>query len=339
MNTLSNKDLLNFITKANTFAIITHKNPDGDALSSCLAIFWYLKSIGKDVEKIDIIIPEYNNDFNFLPGFKFIKKENTFTHYDLLLVVDVSTTIRVNPKKILNIASDIIIIDHHDSINDLFSDKTIINTSLPSCTNIIYNLFKDFNEYNFLYCIATGIISDTSNLTLNTNKDTINLVNKLKKDCININSIIDNLFKPNERISKLFNTLKERIKIINYKNHKILYSYLLQNDLNDNEKSLVNLNHKLLIFYLKQTFPNIKTFILILENNKYELKYSMRTFDDTIDLTKVTSFLLRNNYIIKGGGHTYSASCTFKSNNINNNIENVNHNLNYILDNLKEQLN
>lgn len=32
------------IQNSNSFAILTHERPDGDAISSALAMYWYIKS-------------------------------------------------------------------------------------------------------------------------------------------------------------------------------------------------------------------------------------------------------------------------------------------------------
>ena len=44
------------IKSAESIVILTHENPDGDAIGSSLAMYNGLKQIGK---KVDIIIPEY----------------------------------------------------------------------------------------------------------------------------------------------------------------------------------------------------------------------------------------------------------------------------------------
>lgn len=58
-------NILNEINKANTIVILTHENPDGDAVGSSLALYHALKAYGKNVE---VIIPEYSRTFEFLPG-------------------------------------------------------------------------------------------------------------------------------------------------------------------------------------------------------------------------------------------------------------------------------
>lgn len=63
MDTISTENLSEIIADATTYAILTHKRSDGDAISSSLSMFWYLIDIGKEPDNIDVIIPEFIKDF------------------------------------------------------------------------------------------------------------------------------------------------------------------------------------------------------------------------------------------------------------------------------------
>lgn len=51
-------NILEEINNANKIVILTHENPDGDAIGSSLGLYNALKSMGKNP---DIIIPEYSS--------------------------------------------------------------------------------------------------------------------------------------------------------------------------------------------------------------------------------------------------------------------------------------
>ena len=51
------------IEKAEDIVVLTHESPDGDAVGSALAMYLALKKLNK---KVDVIIPDYPNIFNFL---------------------------------------------------------------------------------------------------------------------------------------------------------------------------------------------------------------------------------------------------------------------------------
>ena len=66
------------INKAESIAILTHESPDGDAIGSSLALKLALEDIGK---KPDVIVPEYAEVFQFLPGTKDIIKSYNRTKW------------------------------------------------------------------------------------------------------------------------------------------------------------------------------------------------------------------------------------------------------------------
>ena len=75
--------ILEEINKAESIVILTHENPDGDAIGSSLALYNALKDFGK--ENVDVIIPEYSRCFDFLPGASEIKAESDVAGYDLAI--------------------------------------------------------------------------------------------------------------------------------------------------------------------------------------------------------------------------------------------------------------
>ena len=62
MSTLDN--ILEEIKKAESIVILTHENPDGDAIGTALALYHSLQQMEKNP---DVIIPEYPRIFAFLP--------------------------------------------------------------------------------------------------------------------------------------------------------------------------------------------------------------------------------------------------------------------------------
>ena len=60
------------IKSAESIVILTHENPDGDAIGSSLALYIALKQLGKSA---DLVIPEYSKNFDFLPSSDEILKE------------------------------------------------------------------------------------------------------------------------------------------------------------------------------------------------------------------------------------------------------------------------
>ena len=78
-------NILEEIKKADKIAILTHENPDGDAIGSSLSLKLALKQLGKEA---DLIVPEFPKSFEFLPGASEIIKESNVEQYDLAFALD-----------------------------------------------------------------------------------------------------------------------------------------------------------------------------------------------------------------------------------------------------------
>jgi len=143
--------------------ITAHKNPDGDALGSMIAL-------GLSLKALNIKITMYNESpipakYGFLPCIDSIKqhfceKEN----YDTAVILDCSDLNRIGKaaQKIDKISSTINI-DHH-LLNTEFGDFKIINSKVSATAEIIYHVIKNmgvcFNK-DIATSIYTGILTDT----------------------------------------------------------------------------------------------------------------------------------------------------------------------------------
>ena len=77
MSTLD--EILKEIDKAKNIVILTHENPDGDAMGSSLALYQELKTMDKDVE---LIVPKYSRVYEILPIIEEIRNEGSKSNYD-----------------------------------------------------------------------------------------------------------------------------------------------------------------------------------------------------------------------------------------------------------------
>ncbi len=307
MDTISNENLSNLVTHAETYAILTHKRPDGDAIASSLALFWYLIDIGKKTSNIDVIIPEFMEDFSFIQGIEHLKKHPTKDNYDLIIVVDCASSTLLEGLDILQRSKTVVCFDHHEetSINSTYER---IDTSSPSCTCLIYETFHCKKE-NFLNCIAIGLISDTGNFTLNTAQRGTDILMELACAGVDIDNIIAKLSSQSDRTMDLVHLVKSRGYIVPTYEEEIFCTYLSQDDLLPSEKNLNTVNHKAIIAKL-QKLVKYSSLILLIENDCGELKGSLRTSNSELDLNEVCCRLVAKGKCTKGGGHSYSSGCT-----------------------------
>jgi len=167
------------ITKAQTIVIISHYNPDGDAVGSSLALFHFLRHQGHDVR---VIMPNPFPDFlHWLPGSNHIliayKHLNTAKRMlekaDMIFIVDMNAAHRSGrdlEQAILSSQAFKVLIDHHPN-PDIECHYQYATTKTSSTCELVYNFMvkrlkqKSSITFEAACCIYTGIITDTGSLT------------------------------------------------------------------------------------------------------------------------------------------------------------------------------
>jgi len=154
-------DILEEIKKAQTIVVLAHESPDGDAVSSSLSVMHAISQLGKEV---DVVIPEYSRDFNFLPGSEKILQKGKYENYDLAISVDCTDLKRLEgAEEYFDTAKTTIQIDHH-SVNAMFADYNYVNPAAPSCCEVLISMFEYYGveiTKDLATCILTGMITDT----------------------------------------------------------------------------------------------------------------------------------------------------------------------------------
>ena len=150
---------------ADSFVVMSHPNPDGDAVGSTLGIYYLLRALGKD--KVACV----NDDtvpgaFQWLPGAKQIaaSASGASRAFDVAVVVDVSDRDRLG-KASSWIAPEttIIVIDHHIQTAP-FGDFVYCDTSAAATSEIIAELFDEAGAAiprEAAECLYVALITDT----------------------------------------------------------------------------------------------------------------------------------------------------------------------------------
>ena len=153
--------IINEINNAKTLVILTHMNPDGDAIGSSLALYCSLLKLKKDV---DVIVPEHSSIYNFLPRINDLKKEPTKEQYDIAIALDCGDIKRLNGfSESFENAKCKISIDHHE-INTMFADYNFVNPASPACAQILITVIEALGveiDNEIGTCLLTGILTDT----------------------------------------------------------------------------------------------------------------------------------------------------------------------------------
>jgi phosphoesterase RecJ-like protein len=161
------------IEEANHLLLVSHRDPDGDAVGSLLAL-------GLALGKLDKKATLYNASpipavYRFLPSVerivRHIKKAST---YDVALILDCGQLSRIGDAgETIGKIPVIINIDHHIS-NTGFGDIQLIDPLACSTAEIVYRLIKAMDvpiDKAIATSIYTGILTDTGSFRFsNTNQ-------------------------------------------------------------------------------------------------------------------------------------------------------------------------
>ena len=153
--------------------IITHYNPDGDAIGSMLALYNYLVRKGKNPFMVSP--NDYPEFLHWMPENDKVTvyKRNTGTvlnalaSADLIFAVDFNDPERTEglEKYLKEAKGKKVMIDHHPEPSD-FADLVISNTQYSSTAEMIFHVIdslgdKKLMDKAFAECIYCGIMTDT----------------------------------------------------------------------------------------------------------------------------------------------------------------------------------
>ena len=163
----------NLLSKPQNIVIVPHKNPDGDAIGSTLALWHYLKNKG---QKVHIVVPnDYPKFLKWMPGHEQIlnfEKENSqakalIEEATVIFTLDFNHLGRIGQMEpFLNDSqATFIMIDHHQAPSD-YAHYMYSDVSMSSTCEMIYNfieLLGDDEKINpeMAICLYTGIMTDT----------------------------------------------------------------------------------------------------------------------------------------------------------------------------------
>lgn len=154
------------IKSAKSIAIIGHKNPDGDALGSALAL-GHLIEVNFGVSPVctyDGNIPETLSDVPLRPRMRYFGHLNVTAPFDVVILVDYGTARHLEfAASVIQNAGFVIEVDHHK--NDAPVAALCIDDDTADATAvIIYEMMRAAGwkyDLDVLNLLALGIVTDT----------------------------------------------------------------------------------------------------------------------------------------------------------------------------------
>ncbi len=171
------KQSFELMQKSTNIVLLSHIDPDADALGSALGLYSILKNMKKNVNVVNYS-KELAKNLDFLPNFEKVKNELP-NKIDLIIICDTGNIDRVGfelPEV------DILNIDHHKS-NTNYGTINLIEPNAPSTSAVIYNLLMQNNvniDKDSAICLYTALVEDTGFFKYeSTNEETFEIAKNL----------------------------------------------------------------------------------------------------------------------------------------------------------------
>ncbi len=296
------KKVIETIKNHKRFLLISHENPDGDAVGSVLGLYFGLKKLKKFV--VPVLPDPVPKIYSFLKGSDQIKQDFDLDEIEAAIVLDCADIGRVeNLKKKLTKIPKKINIDHHPS-NFSFGEINYIDPKSSSTSELVLKILNKLNikiDKDISYALYTGLMTDTGGFRFaNTNLNTFKAATFLVKNGANPFYISEMVYsmKPLKAL-KLLGRALEKLK----KENGIIFSILTLDDFKKFDAEEEDAEG-VVEFLNKSNEANIA--ILFKQKNNGFYKVSLRSKGD-IDVKDIA---------IKfgGGGHMNAAGFDIKEN-------------------------
>lgn len=278
------------VDNAETIAIASHINPDGDNLGSTLALRKSLELYGKNVELLaNDTIDDY---LHFLPE-KENYKEASRDSYDLFMILDCSEFDRIGDSltPIAKASKNTLVIDHHVG-GGIDTDLNLIYDTAPATCELVFEIIERLDlpiDKDIASLIYTGLLTDTNRfLYSNVTEYTFYVAGRLLSLGADSEYIYRNLYQ-----SKPMKVMKFQTEVISNAEFMDKKAYsIISKDLV--KKHGVQMGDAETIVGMLRDIDEVEVSMILKEYDKGEYKVSLRSKD--VDVAKVA----REN---GGGGH------------------------------------
>ncbi|MCB9169145.1 MAG: bifunctional oligoribonuclease/PAP phosphatase NrnA [Flavobacteriales bacterium] len=164
--------LRDLIGPPHRLVIISHYNPDGDAMGSSLGLAHALRGMGRDV---DVVMPNTPPAFlQWMPGYPEVvcadrardRAEQLLRQADVVLCLDFNRMDRVGSlSEVLSKARRPVLIDHHQD-PDMAVEVQFSDTGSSSTSQMVFDVLDALGQTGHIgpeaaTCLYTGIMTDT----------------------------------------------------------------------------------------------------------------------------------------------------------------------------------
>ncbi len=146
------------------FAVLSHINPDGDAVGSVLGMYIALKEMGKQAWALND--EAFPNMYDFLPGYEDVLTQRACQDIfpEWIICLDVASDKRTSVEiEKMRVKAGLINIDHHIT-NCSYGDFNLVEPQATSTAELVYRVLREAGHKlstDVAKCLYTGLITDT----------------------------------------------------------------------------------------------------------------------------------------------------------------------------------
>ena len=214
------------------FLLVTHENPDGDALGSLLATKLALDALGKDSVMYlygDAPLPK---EYGFMDLGGIVREPPDDAGERVLVALDCANETRMAPEtSLLESAPLTLDIDHHHD-NSRFGDVNLVVGDASSTGEVLRDVFAELGVAltpEIAEALYIAVVTDTGRFQYNTTSKTLRLAAELVEAGADVKRVFQGVYESVEFAKlKLLGRVIDRAQV--YEGGRLVVSYLLRSD-------------------------------------------------------------------------------------------------------------
>src|SRR4051794_18243357 len=285
------------------FLVVTHENPDGDALGSLLATTLALRQLGKDAEMILLGDAPLPREYHFMQLDGLLREPPPDAPERVVVAVDCAKADRIGPDvTLLDRAPFVVDIDHHHD-NTRFGDVNLIVARASSTGELLRDVLAELGvelTQEIAEALYVALVTDTGRFQYsNTTPKSLRLAAELVDAGADVHQVFQQVYESMEFAKlKLLARALERARVL--EGGRIVVSSLVRTDFA--EVGAAEPYSEGIIDYLRAV-EGAELAVLIREpprDNGPTRRVSLRASVDELDVSAIAR-------TFGGGGHRQAA--------------------------------
>ena len=284
------------------FLVVTHENPDGDALGSLLAATLALRKLDKDAVMYLPGKTPLPREYAFMPLDDLVRERPADAGERVLFAVDCAKAERIGDDAVVAAAPLVLDVDHHHD-NSRFGDVNLIVAEASSTVEVLRDVFRELGVEitpEIAEPLYIALVTDTGRFQYtNTTPKALRLAAELVEAGADVHAVFQQVYESVEFAKlKLLARALDRAQIL--EGGRIVVSVLLRNDFS--EVGAVEAYSEGIIDYLRAV-EGSELAVLIREPPREDgptRRVSLRSSVDELDVSAIARRF-------GGGGHRQAA--------------------------------